>query len=71
MVATRMPESTGGVVPQLGQYRRMWTDHEAAGDEPRRRSPAVARATVPLKRVVETVRRRLLPRPMPRLVARY
>ena len=70
-VATRLPESTGGVLPQLGQYRRMWTEHEAREGGPQRRTPAAARATLPLKRVVETVRRRLLPRPMPRLVARY
>jgi len=71
VVATRMPESTGGAIPQLGQYRRMWTEHEAHEGKSRRRSPAAARATLPLKRVIETIRRRVLPRPMPRLVARY
>ena len=72
VVATRLPESTGGAVPQLGQYRRMWTEHEAApATGASGASPAMARATLPLKRLVETVRRRLLPRKMPRLVARY
>ena len=72
VVATRLPESTGGVVPQLGQYRRMWTEHEAApASRASGSSPAMVRATVPLKRLVESVRRRLLPRKMPRLVARY
>ena len=71
VVATRMPESTGGAIPQLGQYRRMWTEHEGQAGESRQRSPAAARATLPLKRVIETIRRRVLPRPMPRLVARY
>jgi hypothetical protein len=72
VVATRQPDSTGGAVPQLGQYRRMWTAHEAApAPAGSGRSAAIARATLPLKRVVESVRRRLLPRRMPPVVARY
>ena len=72
VVATRLPESTGGAVPQLGQYRRMWNEHEVApASGASGTSPAMVRATLPVKRLVESVRRRLLPRNMPKLVARY
>ena len=72
VVATRLPESTGGAVPQLGQYRRMWNEHETApASGANGTSPAMVRATLPVKRLVESVRRRLLPRKMPPLVARY
>jgi hypothetical protein len=50
----------------------MWTEHEGTAEAgASSRSAAMTRATLPLKRVVESVRRRLLPRRMPRLVARY
>lgn len=91
VVATRTAGSTGGAVPQLGQYRRMWRENakragdggegagatedgdaagapSAGGTLP---SPAWLRATLPLKRLVETLRRRVLLRPMPKLVGRY
>jgi hypothetical protein len=94
VVATRTAASTGGVVPQLGQYRRLWSQHdgragqETAGDagtaaadavvaagatapDDGSASPALARATLPLKRVVEAARRHLLPRRMPELIGRY
>jgi hypothetical protein len=75
LVATRTEQSTGDVVPQLGQYRRMWEEHAEA--ERRSAAGLGARATGGArtgwlaKRVVESVRRRLLPRPMPKLIARY
>jgi hypothetical protein len=79
LVATRIDGATGHVVPQLGQYRRMWREHGATGDAPAARSgrgdsAASARPAGGgwrLKRVVESIRRRLLPRRMPKLVARY
>ncbi|HVS03022.1 MAG TPA: hypothetical protein VMT16_09650 [Thermoanaerobaculia bacterium] len=85
-VATKAEGATGGVVPQLGQYRRSWeryadrAAHPAApaGELARvgrlegllRRHPALARATRPAKWLVERLHR-LRPGPMPPLVARY
>jgi hypothetical protein len=79
VVATRTEESTGDVIPQLGQYRRSWQRFESAEagavagalQDETPRSPWLTRATLPLKRVAETVRRRLLPRPMPPRVGRF
>ncbi|HVR29245.1 MAG TPA: hypothetical protein VMS86_06880 [Thermoanaerobaculia bacterium] len=68
LVATRTAESTCGAIPQLGQYRRMWRQHVSRDDEGAR---AAGHLLWPAKRVVESIRRRLLPRPMPKLVARY
>ena len=76
LVATRTAEATGDVVPQLGQYRRMWRQHDATVDVTAERggppgARGVGRRAWLAKRVVESIRRRLLPRSMPRLVARY
>ncbi len=78
VIARKTETSTSGVIPQLGQYRRAWekhseperdpnlsagqTDSEATVDNNSWRPLAVA-----AKRVAETVRRRLLPRKMPKL----
>ncbi len=82
MVATRVDGSTGDIRPQLGHYQRAWQDFEDQGGADDavagltragaadNMSPAMLRFTAPWKRVAETVRRRLLPRRMPRLIAR-
>ena len=79
------PESTGDVIPQLGQYRQTWDEFSAKGGGPEAvaglkdadaagaaesASPAMLRLTLPFKRVMETVRRRFLPRKMPPVVMR-
>lgn len=82
LVARKSADSTGDVVPQLGQYRLTWQEFEGRADDPEAvaglkqadaggdLSPALLRFTLPFKRVMETVRRRLLPRKMPPLVMR-
>ncbi len=77
--ATRTATATGDVAPQLGQYRESWAHHqgrdEATGSAGDRSDEAgglsAAPWAVPLKRGFEAVRRRLLPRRMPPLIARY
>ena len=91
MVATKTKESTGSVVPQLGQFVRSWQEFEDKRHDPsavagemggQQRTlevfaerqfaahPALSRAYLPVKRVRERLRR-LLPRRMPELIARY
>jgi hypothetical protein len=88
MVATKTAASTGGVVPQLGQFVRSWQlyeqrrkDPEAVAGETRTEPfnaferfmldhPRLSQAYLPVKLARERLRR-LLPRRMPPLVARY
>ena len=95
MVVTKTEESTGSVVPQLGQFVRSWKEYDERRDDPAAVAgemrqdrgtltslleghaerlfasyPALNRAYLPIKRVREKVRR-LLPRRMPPIVARY
>ncbi len=77
-VATRLAESRGDAIPQLGSYRQSWQGF-ARGAAPTAGASADDCAHARLgwglprvaKRVIESVRRRLLPRPMPPLVGRY
>ncbi len=82
MVATKTAETTSGVSPYLGQYRQTWAEFSDGEDEARaaglkeadrgRQNEALGGPVGRIaKRVAETVRRRLLPRPMPPRVARY
>ncbi|MEM1245758.1 MAG: hypothetical protein AAGA81_04585 [Acidobacteriota bacterium] len=80
LVATKADEATSGVNPFLGQYRQTWQEFSESGGEGAAglKQDDVARQSEPggalgrvAKRMAETVRRRFLPRPMPRRVARY
>ena len=77
LVATRLEESTGDQIPQLGQYQASWQHFDQSGAE---KGQAAGEHGEPqdnnspslfwLKHATEQLRRRLLPRSMPRRVAR-
>ena len=78
VIARKSEGATAGVSPQLGQYRRAWQKHAEPERDPNLsagqvdsdagvRDTAWRPLAVAAKRVAETVRRRLLPRNMPRL----